>query len=438
MKEAGILALALAGCAAVASGRSQAASIPRVDAASIFASAHALCEAEAGRLWGVSLCVPMMVADANTHQAMTKIAVRGSTRDGDLFRLTLPPAAEISTAPVEYDGISWAQIMWPLVGSADFRAVLLMHESFHIVQPKLGFTGYAGTGSISGDASLDTQAGRIWLRGELHALRAALETNGEARTRALHDALAMRLYRASLFAGTAEQEREQDIMEGLAEGTGIDAGLPPGHRIAYALRDMAFVEAQPSYARSFAYATGPAYSEILDAAKPRWRRGVTPASDITHLAMRAYGLSVAVPTASQAQAIILRYGGAEIESQEEARAARKTAQDAMYTHDLVSGPTITLPMTHFKITFNPRDIETLAQYGSVYHTLNVSAPWGTIVVSGGAALISKNFHVLRVAAPADARGNIVQGQGWTLNVAPGYAIVPDPKKIGSFVVSGQH
>lgn len=414
--------------------------ISSANAARVFARAHALCEADAGRLWGMSLCVPIMLADPNTRQAVTNMAVPGSKRDGDVFRLTLPDDAIISTAPIEYRGVRLVQIMWPLTNpagfySAEFEAVLLMHESFHVLQPKLGFNGYAGMGSISGSAYLDTQAGRTWLRGELHALRATLQATGETRQRELQDALAMRFYRESLFAGAAEQEREQDIMEGLAEGTGIDAGLTESRRVAYALSDIAFVEAQPSYARAFPYATGPAYSELLDAVKPGWRRAVTASSDIARMAMRAYGLSVRVPTASQAQAIVARYDGAAIESEEAKRAARKARLDVKYTHELVVGPTIALPMTHFKIKFNPRDIETFATYGSVYHTLTVAAPWGTITVAGGDAMISTDFSVLRVAAPPAVRGSVVQGQGWTLTLARSYAIVPDPKKPGSYIIS---
>ncbi|MEO6836398.1 MAG: hypothetical protein ABI231_10900 [Candidatus Tumulicola sp.] len=94
-----ILASLLVAVIAVASGPSPAPAIAAADAARIFATAHARCLADAGRLWGVSLCVPMMIADPNTHQAVPNVVVSGSTRDGDVFRLTLPADAAISTAP---------------------------------------------------------------------------------------------------------------------------------------------------------------------------------------------------------------------------------------------------------------------------------------------------------------------------------------------------
>ena len=41
--------------------------IPVAAARVIFARRHALCSADGGRLWGVSLCGPLMLADPKTH-----------------------------------------------------------------------------------------------------------------------------------------------------------------------------------------------------------------------------------------------------------------------------------------------------------------------------------------------------------------------------------
>lgn len=428
------LAAALAVWVCLAAGSSQAAGPQDAADARIFVTANALCRADGGRLWGVSLCVPMMVVNPATHQALLNRPARGAVRDGDFFRIPLPADVQVSTAPVDFDGRRWAEITWPLYGDAQTHAVTLMHESFHVVQPELGFKGNADNGSIAGDAFLDTRDGRIWLRGELHALRRALQSTGAARKRALKDALQMRLYRDSLSKGTGEQERRLDLLEGLAEGTGIDAGLLPNRRIAYAVRDSAFVEAQPSYARSFPYATGPAYTELLDAAQNSWRRRVTPSSDIARMAAHAYGLNVATPAAARARAVLARYGGKAIETQENARAARMAALDATYKRELVEGPVLTLLMTHFHITFNPRDIETLAPYGTVYHTLTLSAPWGSVTVRGGDALISSDFKSLRIEAPQNPRGSVATGSGWKLRLAPDYTIAPvraDPARSSS-------
>lgn len=88
---------------------------------------------------------------------------------------------------------------------------------------------------------------------------------------------------------------------------------------------------------------------------------------------------------------------------------------------------MSLPLEHFHIRFNPRDIETLDRYGTVYHRVSVTAPWGAIDVAGGDALVTTDFTTLRVVAPPAHTGTLITGKGWTLRLAPGYAIVAGPK-----------
>ena len=436
MKNAIVPALLLAALSLM--GATAPPPIPAAAASHVFARAHALCSADGGRLWGVSLCGPLMLADPQTHAAIANVPVSGAKRIGSYFRFTLPTDAPIGNAPFEYDGIRFAQIKWPLEGGMDKQAVTLMHESFHRVQPKLGFV-FAGTRNaswmISGDPALDTEAGRIWLRGEIHALRRALTSSGAARKEALSDALELRAYRHAVLPSTVAPEHLLDIMEGLAESTGIDVGVPRAGRIAYTLHDMKVAEDKSNYAREFFFAIGPAYSELLDAVEPNWRRQVTQKTSIASLAAGAYGIKVAAPSATAAQAILARYDGAAIKREEAAREKQRAARDARYRAELVTGPTLRLPMKDFKISFNAKYTQRLDSYGTVYHYVIVSAPWGTIAVSSGDAMIDANFSTLTVAAPATLKGAALHGSGWVLRLSPGEKIIPDLKKLGSYTVA---
>ena len=423
---------------AVRAAASTAPSIPMAAAAAVFARAHALCSADGGRLWGVSLCGPLMLADPRTGAAITNTPVSGARRIGAYYLLTLARNEPIANAPFEYDGIRFAQVTWPPEQSKAQEAVNLMHESFHRIQPQLGFVVHGAANAditISGDPALDTEAGRIWLRGEIHALRVALTSSGAARARALADALRMRAYRHALLPATVAPEHELDIMEGLAESTGIDVGLPPARRIAYTLHDMSFVEGAHSYARTFFFAIGPAYSELLDATDPQWRRTVTMQSSIAALAARAYGISVTVPSAQLAQRILDHYGGAAIAAQEAVRAAHRAATRAALRAELVSGRTLRLPLQRFKISFNPSTLTHLGRYGSVYRRVMLSAPWGRITVTHGDALIDATFTALTVAAPPSVAGRTLKGRGWVLRLSPGATVRPDPTKPGSYVLA---
>jgi hypothetical protein len=422
---------------AAAARGADAPPIPLAASRAVFVRAHALCSADDGRLWGRSLCGPLMLADPQTHAAIANVPLPGAQRSGAYYRLILADREPIGNAPFEYHGIRFAEIIWPLAGDADQQAVTLMHESFHRIQPKLGFVVKGAQSAavlISGDPALDTQPGRIWLRGEIHALRAALIARGIARKKALTDALKLRAYRHAILPSTIGPEHVLDIMEGLAESTGIDVGLPPSHRLAYTLHDMNLVEKAPSYARTFCFAIGPAYSELLDAAEPHWRRAVTMDTSIAALAASAYGIKVVTPAPHAAQAILARYGGAAIERQEAARAARAAKRDAAYRAELVVGRTLRLPLRRFKIGFNAMNLDRLGRYGSVYHHVMVSAPWGRIVVSHGDALIDARFQALTVAAPSSVAGRTVRGRGWVLTLSADAKIVPDPKKTDSYTV----
>ena len=244
----------------------------------------------------------------------------------------------------------------------------------------------------------------------------------------------MRAYRHEILPSTVAPEHILDVMEGLAESNGIDAGLPPSRRLVYTLHDTRTVENSPSYARAFFFAIGPAYSELLDAVEPNWRHLVTMKTSIAALAAQAYGITVTTPSASAAEAILARYGGATIEQEEAARSARQAARYARYRAELVVGRTLRLPLGRFNFTYKPTEVDHFGSYGSVYHHLKVNAAWGTIVASHGNVLINRNFSVLTVAAPARQLGATVHGNGWVLTLSPGTKIVPDPRKPGSYTI----
>lgn len=90
-----------------------------------------------------------------------------------------------------------------------------LHESFHIVQMRLGL-------SVDMDANehLDSVDGRHWLRLEWRALARALRESGEARALAIREALVFRQARHARFQDMVENERALEINEGLASYTG--------------------------------------------------------------------------------------------------------------------------------------------------------------------------------------------------------------------------
>src|SRR4051794_35256182 len=97
------------------------------------------------------------------------------------------------------------------------------------------------------------------------ALERALRTTGPARRDAIADALLFRSYRRSLFPAAAKNETALELNEGLAEYTGVK--LSSADLQEATLRaDLILRQARnnPTFTRSFAYISGPAYGALLD------------------------------------------------------------------------------------------------------------------------------------------------------------------------------
>ena len=399
--------------------------IPAKAAADAFAEAQSLCQADAWALWGRSLCVPMMFVDAATHQAVLNGPAKDAVQDGAVYRTTLPADMALANTSVQYDGKAWSMVLWPLPADATHRHILLMHESFHSIQAPLGLMGSGGLGQ---NAHLDTRNGRLWLRAEFAALRVALKSSGDAQTQALSDALMFRAYRHSFATRAAAQERALELNEGLAESTGVDASLSdPAARIQAALDDIDRVEKNPSYVRSFAYATGPAYAELLDAATPGWRQQVHPGFDFANSTAAAYHISVKQPDPAMAAAGLAHYSGAKLVAEEDKRDAKVQADAARYTAALVKGPTLSIPLGKFSISFDPRMVHELQYRGSVYENLEIQGEWGALKVSSGMALIPASFDKVTLPLKGTPGGTHLKGPGWTVDLKPGYALQPAPK-----------
>ncbi|MGI9042833.1 MAG: hypothetical protein ACR2GK_01770 [Gemmatimonadaceae bacterium] len=104
--------------------------------------------------------------------------------------------------------------------------------------------------------------------------------------------------------------------------------------------------------RGFAYASGPAYALLLDAAGIPWRQGLGPSADIGAMAAAAYGITAVTPDRSDS--LISRYAGARMITEERARKSRRIDNEAKLRERFVDGPVLTLPVAgKFSFSFDP-------------------------------------------------------------------------------------
>ena len=404
--------LALLGAATVVD-----AQVDQQRAQAYFKEARALCERDGGRLWGVSICAPMVIGDARTQTFATSEPQPDAPR---------PKIIGLLNGPIKWGDTMWAAVTWDTFAywPARYRGEACVHESFHIVQPKLVLNGPAGA-----NEHLDSVDGRYWLRLEWRALARALRGSGKRRARAVSDALAFRQARHTRFPDKVESERALYILEGLASYTQTVVAAPSrADAIARALELLAGAEDGESFVRTFTYTSGPAYGLLLDDASPGWPRKVSGSDDPPAMLMRALGVQ---PVADAVKAAA-RYRGAELRAAEEKRDQQRQARIAELRRRFVDGPVFVITGGGSGMT-NSLGAAVIPDAGTVYfHAYRFSGPWGTLEAEKG-VLEASDGGSRRLPAPVRGDGATISGDGWTFKAAPGWVVREGPRR-GDFEV----
>ncbi|HEX6250257.1 MAG TPA: hypothetical protein VFZ56_02350 [Gemmatimonadaceae bacterium] len=383
-----------------------------------FDEARRLCERDAGRLWGVSLCGPLVIFDPATRTRATSHPEPPGPP---------PRFPGFADGPVTWGGQVWFAAPMHMLPAkdADLRQQLLLHALFHRIQAEQGLFADASDGF---NEHLDTFEGRVWMQLEWRALRRALESTGSDQAEAIADALAFRRERRRLFPGAADNERRDEIREGLATYTGIAAWSDsPADARRAAASALPAGEAPWSFVGTFEAASGPAYGVLLDDLLPGWRRQVTGASDLGDLLASASR----PPTADLAVATA-RYDGATLRATEEARDRAQQVRVAELRQRFVDGPVLTMPAGGSG-TSDTRGSVGIPGVGTVlFNNLTLSAQWGRLEADSG-VLRAADGRTLAVPVTRPLEGTNLQGDGWIATLNSGWVVRPAARP-GSFVI----
>jgi hypothetical protein len=410
---------------------STAAQAPPIDAAKArqyFAEAKALSDSDSGALWKVPLCGPLLFVDYGTRYTVANQAdAEGRLKPLDgVFAGTAPAELGVANTATKWAGIEWTMVMWPLPQYKQPRMRLMLHECFHRAQGQIGLPA-----TDAQNGHLDSLGGRIWLQMEWRALERAFWQQGEERKRDVADAVFFRNYRRSLFPAAEAKEDALEMNEGMAEYTGFK--LSASSREEYAVAVAAWLRGAPtrtpSYGRSFAYTSGPAYAGLLDAASQDWRKGLTPTTDLGRLLARAYGVPIAAPDKAEAMRRAERYDGGEVIALETEKEAKHQERVAAARKLFVDGAVLVLPVSQeFNYTFDPNAVLALDDKLTLYEgEIQVTDQWGLLKPTEAALFVRENGRIVRVQvpAPADVSKMPLTGKGWTLDLKPQWQVVPE-------------
>jgi hypothetical protein len=128
-----------------------------------------------------------------------------------------------------------------------------------------------------------------------------------------------------------------------------------------------------------------------------------------------------------------RYGGIELMAAERRREAEFQKRVAAYRAKLIDGPVLVLEAGPSpRSSSNSNGMLALPDGGTVFTTFRAVDEWGILDVTNGAVLTGNQRYI--VAAPSNPKGSSISGEGWKLNLQPGWSLKPGDRP-GDFSVA---
>jgi hypothetical protein len=312
--------------------------------------------------------------------------------------------------------------LWMLPeNDADVRQQNMLHGLFHRIQPELGLITDDGF-----NEHLDTFEGRVWMQLEWRALRRAVESSGSDQAEAIADALAFRRERRRLFPGAADNERRDEIREGLASYTGIAAWANSPADARRAAASALPAGGEWSFVGNFEAASGPAYGVLLD----DLYAGMAPTASCTSDLGDMLASATNRPPTTDVAAAAARYDGATLRATEEARDRAQQVRVAELRQRFVDGPVLTMPAGGSG-TSDTRGSVGIPGVGTVFfNNFTLSAQWGRLNADSG-VLRAADGRTLSVPVTGPLEGNHPAGGRLERDSEPGWVVRPAARP-GSF------
>ncbi|WPO89450.1 hypothetical protein [Chryseobacterium sp. HR92] len=375
------------------------------------------------QLWNKDLYGPIILIDPKTRELYANEPdTEGILKhNGTIYSGILPAKINIANTAINWGGKRWAMIMLPLTSNRNNRINLLAHESFHSIQPSLGFT----LNNVENN-HLDQKEGRVYLRLELEALKQAVRSTSEKELQKhLTNALTFRKYRNILYKDSGNTENLLELNEGMAEFTGIIvSGRNNEQTKSFLLSGIEDFMKNPTFVRSFAYHTTPVYGYLLYQRDPSWNKKISAKTDLTDYFIKSFGIRIPAVLQKTVDKLSGDYNGKAIMKEEAEREEKTKKLIAEYKLKFIQQPHFEIKFEKMNVSFDPRNIVPLEDKGTVYPNIRVTDLWGILTVENG-ALMSPNWDKISISNPVKIENKKISGDGWTLELTDHYTVVKD-------------
>ena len=176
-------------------------------------------------------------------------------------------------------------------------------------------------------------------------------------------------------------------------------------RKALALESLQHGNDRPSFARSFAYVSGPAWGLLLDDLAPDWKTTIakTPDADLPDL----------IPLKTSRMPDPAAYDGDAIAREEADRATRRKQIIDEATQRTSEANGLHLPLAKIQLDFDPNRVTPMPDGSQVYDKITLTSDWGTIQVEGAPLRIVKDWNAAYVPWPLPDKMTLKLADGWS-------------------------
>lgn len=385
-----------------------------------FSDVDSLLTIDNGEFWGKNLYGPLIFVEPETRAFYSN---ENNARNSfgavsSMYKDTLSNDINIANTAIDWNKKRWSMVMLPLPTEKKSRNNLIIHELFHRLQPEIGFENLQELDN----GHLDTYNGRLMLRLELQALEEALKNN-EKITKLNHitNALTFRQKRHENIE-IKNAENSLELNEGLAEYTAIMlSGRGENDMKKHLIESKNNFYDNPTFVRSFAYQTIPIYGYLLSSIKPNWHKTIDRNTNLTEYFIEAYLIDPKDSKSIEQIAEQNNYEYQLIVKEETEREKKRIKKIAKLITKFIESKTLELPFQNMNISFDPRNITPLENFGTVYPNLRVTDNWGILTVENG-ALLASNWSKVSVSEPTNISNELVKGDGWQLELNPEWKV----------------
>jgi hypothetical protein len=377
-----------------------------------------------GRLWNCRLEGPVILADKKSREvyANTQDSKGALLKRGNVYIGTLPENVNISSTAKEWNGTRWAMIAMPLPAEKEERLSAFIHESFHRIQPGIGFDSIP----VYSCGHLDKKNGRIYLKLELEALKMALNTNNPLKVKEhIMNALFFRQYRYSFFPNSKIFECPLEINEGLAEYTGIIlCGKNDIKLRQYLVSRIELFYNLPTFVGGYAYITIPIYGYFMQKQDKHWNLKINKKTNLTDFILDFFNQPEIDNIQKEVEKIRQVYPFETIVTEEEEREKKQQDIIEKYKAKFFNDTILNIKLINKRISFNPGNLIPLEDFGIIYPNLRLVDIWGVLTADSG-ALINTDRSKIIISKPLSAKDSIIRGNGWQIKLNDSWKLVKD-------------